>query len=65
MVGEGEMGVKGDAEDLRSFCKGKGDVVDGYIGMEVGLVMVWGEEGNGGFVGGNREAIGSGPVRNG
>ena len=53
MGGEGEMGVKGDAEDLRSFCEGKGDVVDGYIGMKVGLVVVRGEEGDGGFVGGN------------
>lgn len=53
MGGEGEMGVKGDAEDLRSFCEGKGDVVDGYIGVKVGLVVVRGEEGDGGFVGGN------------
>ncbi len=43
MGGEGEMGVKGDAEDLRSFCEGKGDVVDGYVGMKVGLVVVRGE----------------------
>ncbi len=50
---------------LGVFCEGKGDVVDGYVGMKVGLVMVWGEEGNGGLVGGNREAIGGGPVRNG
>ncbi len=65
MGGEREVGVKGDAEDLRSFCKEKRNVVDGNIGMEVGLMVVWGEEGNGGFVGGNREAIGGGPVRNG
>ena len=43
MGGEGEMDVKGDAEDLGSFCKGKRDVIDGDIGMEVGLVVVWGE----------------------
>jgi len=33
---ESEMGVKGDAEDLGSFCKGKRDVVDGDVRMEVG-----------------------------
>ena len=65
MGGEIEMGVKGYAEDLRSFCKRKRDVVDGDVRMEVGLVMVWGEKGDGGFVGGNGEAVGGCPVRDG
>ncbi len=65
MGGEGEIGFKGDAEELRSFCEGKGDVIDGYIGMKVGLVLVWGEKGDGGFVGGNGKAVGGCPVRDG
>jgi len=63
--GEIEVGVKGYAEDLGSFCKRKRDVVDGDVRMEVGLVVVWGEKGDGGFVGGNGKAVGGCPVRDG
>jgi len=59
------MSVKGYAEDLGSFSEGKRDVVDGDVRMEVGLVVVWGEKGDGGFVGGNGEAVGGCPVRDG
>ena len=61
--GEIEVGVESDAEDLGIFCEGKRGIVDGDIWVEVGLVVVGGEEGDGGFVGGDGETVGGGPVR--
>ncbi len=65
MGGESEMGVESYAEDLGSFSKRKRVVVDGDVRMEVGLVVVRGEKGDGGFVGGNGKAVGGCPVRDG
>ena len=65
MGGKVEVGVEGYAEDLGCFFKGKNGVVDGNIGVEVGLVVFGGEKGDGGFVGGNGETVGGGPVSDG
>ena len=58
-----EKGVKGNSKDFRGFLKGKGGAINLDLRMEVGLVFtIRSEEGNCGFVGGNGEAVGGGPV---
>ena len=58
-----EKGVKGNSKDLRGFLKGEDGAVNLDLRMEVGLVFaVGGEEGDSGFVGGDGEAVGVGPV---
>ena len=47
--GEGEVGVKGDAQEFRTAVKWEGGVVNGYERELLGLMGVRGEEGDEGF----------------
>ena len=46
MGGEGEVGVKGNAKDGRSFRKRKRGFIYGNLRVESGLVVIRGEKGN-------------------
>ena len=53
MGGKGEVGVKGNAKDGRSFLKRKRGVIYGNLRVESGLVVIRGEKGNRGLLRGN------------
>ena len=60
--GEGEVGVKGNAQEFRTAVKWEGGVFDGYRGEFMGLMSVRGEEGDEGFGRSDGELDGISPI---
>ena len=58
---KGEMCVEGYTEDFGSLIKGNNGLVDGNLRMKFGLVVIGGEEGDGGFMRSYGKALGRGP----